>query len=213
MNMFGKNNQEINWEIDELVKLKEGDFEKGIESLTPSELSERLERLATLTRKPDLDQPLATGEERGHVRAKLLKLQTIIRRVRDRKLKEADKQQAGLQEEWKKQTLIQQLPNIRIASGDQVFHLEHGTYTLDAVSWETPTSTEITIKNRKVDLQKLFSPATLKGMLTHPFTPLVFVLQPMGGYIKDKPVGYFSTPEEAGKAEPRPALKLAVMKV
>lgn len=141
-------------------------------------------------------------------RSKVLKKIEEIRTKRDLENKKLEEQQ-------KTETIKQYLPKFRYAYGDAVPHLMHGEYTLDVVPMETPTSTEIKIGNRKVDLIRLLSPVTVRHIIEHPMSPVFFEIEPAGAYQHGKKLGYYvdGTWENSRGIEIRQGVFLALMVV
>ena len=143
-------------------------------------------------------------EERGKVLKKIEEIRVKM---------DAEKKKGA--EEWKKETLKAQLPNIRFAYGDAVPHLMHGEYTQDVVAWTTPTNTEIEVNKRKIELLKLLSPTTVRHIIEHPLAPVFFEIESGGAYQNGRKLGYYVSGEweRTRGIEIRSSVFLAIMKV
>jgi seryl-tRNA synthetase len=138
----------------------------------------------------------------------------ILKRIEELRAK-SDAENRKLAEQQKAETIKQYLPKIRFVYGDAVPHLMHGEYTTDVVTWNTPTSTEIEVNKRKVDLLKLLSPITVRHMIEHPLSPVFFEIEPTGAYQKGKKLGYYISGEweKTRDIEIRTGVFLALMVV
>ena len=205
----------MEWNLETLTEIEPKKFEKEIREINYQILNERLYNFQKLHKQLTEDASL-TVEEKLKKRNQLRTVENILRQTAIQKEREHFTQQQLLDEKWKNETLKTNLPNIRFASGSAIEHLLYGRYTLDIIQWETPASTEITINNRKVDLQKVINPQRLKQILEKPFTPAYFILQPSGIFRKDKlqALWYDGKDYERSKHDKyKPRILLAVMKV
>jgi hypothetical protein len=138
----------------------------------------------------------------------------ILKRIEEIRTKR-DSENKKLEEQQKTETIKHYLPKIRFVYGDAVPHLMHGEYTTDVVPWETPTSTEIQIGKRKIDLLKFLSPTTVRRIIEHPLSPIFFEVEPAGAYQKGKKLGYYISGEweKTRNIEIRSGVFLALMVV
>ena len=138
----------------------------------------------------------------------------ILKRIEEIRTKR-DAENKKLAEQQKTETIKHYLPKIRFVYGDAVPHLMRGEYTTDVVTWNTPTSTEIEVNKRKVDLLKLLSPITVRHMIEHPLSPVFFEVEPAGAYQKGKKLGYYISGEweKTRDIEIRSGVFLALMVV
>jgi len=205
----------MEWSLKELTEIEPKKFEKEIENIDYGVLNERLYNFQKLHKELSDDSSLLV-EEKLQKRARLRTIESILRQTTAQKQREHSTQEGKLAEKWKTETLKTTLPNIRYAHGIAIEHLLNGSYTLDVIPWETPTSMELTIDNRKINLEKLISPQILKNMIDKPFAPAYFTLQPSGMFRKGKLQGIWYDGENYDRSkndEYRSRILLAVMKV
>jgi hypothetical protein len=208
-------------DIEEILKIPERDWEKEIYKMPVNLIGERIEKLRSVTIKPDLGMPLLVSSEREPKRKKLLAIQHLLESIRDKKLKEEFDQNRKTQEKWRDETLKENLPDIRYAVGSSVEHLRHGTLSMDVVEWIKPQSTEFEITTisghkTKINLQKIITPSTLKILLEKAFTPVYVTIEAQGGYDRHgKRMGYYMSPEwdETHGIEIRMGTTMAIMRV
>jgi len=194
-------------EMELYLKFDPNTFKKTVETESLNTLHERAIQLEMFIREAK-SQPIHQN--------KLINLSQLLTPIITQKEREYFTQEDKLKEKWKTETLKASLPNIRCASGSAIEHLISGTYSLDAIPWETPQSMEITINNRKVDLDKLITPQALKHILDKPFSPKFFTLQPSGIFRKDKLQGIWYDGKDWDRSKNdtyKSRILLAVMKV
>jgi hypothetical protein len=211
----------LNWEnIDEVLKTQEKEFEKEIEKMPVNLISERIEKLRSVTIKPDLGMPLLISSEREPKRKKLLTIQHILESTRDRKLKDAYEQHRKAQEKWRDETLGKILPDLRYVVGTEAEHLMRGTFTLDAVQPKKPESLEFDIPlvsggKKKINLKQIITPPILKHLLDRSFTPVYITIESTGAYQHGKKLGYYISTEweQTRGIEIKMGTVLAIMRV
>lgn len=212
----------VNWEnIEELLKVKEADFEKECEKISIVDLNARIEKNQATLNKQDLNRPMLTGSEITPIRKKLSNLQHILVSVRDRKEKQRYETNKKAQEKWRDDTLRENLHDLRFAYGMSVDHLMHNTFTMEVLDWQKPQSTEFEIDavsghKLKIDLRKIISPSTLQMLLAKSFSPIYLVVEQAGGYDRHgKKLGYYVSAEwdESHGNEIRLGTTFAIMRV
>jgi len=205
----------MEWNLKDLTEIEPKKFEKEIQPIDYGVLNERLFNFQKLNKQLSEDASL-TVEEKLKKREKLRTIENILRQTAIQKQREHFSQEAQLAEKWKTETLKTSLPTLRYAHGIAIEHLIRQEYTLDVIPWETPTSTEIEIDKRKVDLQKLINAPTLKRIIDKPFSPAYFTLRPSGIFRKDKLQDLWYDGEDYNRSrndEYKSRILLAVMKV
>jgi hypothetical protein len=191
----------MNWNNnEEILKVKEGDFEKEIEKIQIVDLNSRIERNQSNLNKPDLNMPMLTGSEITPIRKKLIILQHILVSVRDRKEKERFTQNQQARETWKNDYLRDNLREFRFITGSEAEHVMHGDFTVDTVQWATPQSTEYEITGVsgdtiKINLKRIIAPTTLQMMIDHPLVPVFLVVEASGMYQHNKKLGIWQSGE------------------
>jgi len=207
--------RKMEWNLETLTEIEPKKFEKEIQPFDDTVLNERLYNFQKLHKQLSED-PSLTVEEKLKKREKLRTIENILRQTAIQKQRERFAQESILAEKWKTETLKTSLPTLRYAHGIAIEHLIRQEYSLDVIAWQTPASTEITINEKKVDLQKLINAPTLKRILDKPFSPAYFVLQPSGIFRKDKLQGLWYDGENYERSkndEYKNRILLAVMKV
>ena len=186
--------------LEEILKIPEKEWEKEIYKMPVNLISERIEKLRSVTIKPDLGMPLLISSEREPKRKKLLTIQHLLESIRDKKLKEEFDQHRKLEEKWRDETLPKVLSDLRYVVGTDAEHLMHGTFTLDAVQPQKFPSLEFEIPlvgggKKKIDLRKVISAPILKMLMEKTFTPVYITVEPTGAYQHGKKVGYYVSGE------------------
>jgi len=212
----------VNWEnIEEILNVKESEFEKECEKIAIVDLNARIEKNQATLNTQDLNRPMLTGSEITPIRKKLSGLQHILVSVRDRKEKQRYETNKKAQEKWRDDTLRENLHDLRYAFGTAADHLMHQTFTMEVLDWQKPPSTEFEIDavsghKIKIDLRKLVTPSLLQMLLAKSFSPIYMVVEQGGGYDRHgKKLGYFHSGEwdESHGKEIRLGTTLAIMRV
>jgi hypothetical protein len=206
--------------LEEILKMSEKDFEREVEKTQIIDLIARIEKFQAVLKKPDLGIHLLTGMEITPKRKKLGAFVTILTKVKDTKEKERFNQNRQTREKWRDDYLRDNLRDIRFVAGSEAEHVMHGDFTVDAVGWQTPQSTEYEILGRsgnkiKINLKKIIAPSTLQMLIDHPLVPVFLTVEATGAYQGNRKLGYFVSSEwsETRGIEIRLGTMIALMKV
>jgi hypothetical protein len=180
---------------DPTAKLGELDFEtateedirKACEKAAGSDVKNRLNAFHIYIKKLEPKTATETPEETGLRRRKLTEKATLLQNIlNDIELKEkAQRQQADSQ--YSEKTALEQLPNIRYSYDSTIRPMQSQgieVIPLNAVKWETPTSTIIEIrcnsgKVRKLDISK-FPASWWKNLTQSRLTPIFITAESAG---------------------------------
>jgi len=173
-----------------LKKLENATDEQVLSAIKrDNRLEERRESLSRFMQKMEV-RPLEIVEEKIERRQKLNRILVLItEEIHARQQKQASAQ-FQQHKDWNKNNIPKLLPNIRFATRD-VRLLQKGMLSIDVISWNTPTTTTITIGSTKFDLLKIH-PSRWQNAMTHKFSPMFFQISGgigTGATRNNKPMG------------------------